>query len=150
MEVNLDKRIWRIVKLMTPEIKKRNDLKRGSITENQPQNIKICFVMLMGHQILEFWTFCAVNLFFSFKPRKNTQNLIILFSSLFVGFGLWCDLFCLWGSIKSFWVWLLLTIIWLHIYQEGVTAINWKLSCNLKKHILMRRKILLWLILLRE
>ena len=35
-----------------------------------------------------------------------------------------CWKHCLGGSIKSFWVWLLLTIIWLHIYHQYVTTIE--------------------------
>ena len=44
--------------------------------------------------------------------------------------GLWavvwifCWKHCVGGSIKSFWVWLLFTIIWLHIYHQDVTAIE--------------------------
>ena len=35
---------------------------------------------------------CAVNLFL-FKPHKNIRKLIVLFSSLYVDFGLWCEFF---------------------------------------------------------
>ena len=92
--------------------------------------MKISFVMLMGHQIIEFRMLCGINLFFSFKPHKNIRKLIVLFSSLCAYFGLWCEFFacglkhCLVGSIKSFWVWVLLTSIWLYIYHYCVTAIK--------------------------
>ena len=35
----------------------------------------------------------TVNLFFSFKAPKNIRKLIIMFSSLCVDFGLWCEFF---------------------------------------------------------
>ena len=48
----------------------------------------------------------TVSLFFSFKAHKNIRKLIIMFSSLCVDFGMWCEFFCwkhcLGGSIKSF------------------------------------------------
>ena len=47
----------------------------------------------LGHQIIELWMLCAVNLFFSFKAHKNIRKLNVLFSSLFVEFGLWCEFF---------------------------------------------------------
>ena len=51
---------------------------------------------------------------------------------LFAMSGLWammwiiCWKHCLVGSIESFLVWLLFTIIWLHIYHQYVTAIELK------------------------
>ena len=68
--------------------------------------MKISFVMLMGHQIIEFWMLCAINLFFSFKPHKNIRKLIVLFSSLCAFFGLWCEFFAgnivLWAPLNHF------------------------------------------------
>ena len=43
---------------------------------------------------------------------------------------IFCWKHCLGGSSKYFWVWLLCTIIWLHIYHQGVTAI--KLEAQLR------------------
>ena len=62
------------------------------------------------------------NLFFSFKAPKNIRKLIIMFPSLCVDFGLWCEFFA--GNIvlaeTLFLSWLMFTIIWLHIYHKDV------------------------------
>ena len=96
------------------------------------------FVMLMGHQIIEIRMLCTVNLFFSFKADKNIRKLIILFSSLYVDFELWCDFFCwkhcLAGSIKSFWVWLLFTTVFkIRNITQRVILCNF-VMCILGKH----------------
>ena len=79
-KVNENKRISNILKLMRPEIKKDNVL---SEIKQRP---------LMGHQIIDFWMLCAVNLFFSFKAHKNIWKLMVLFTSC-VNFWLWCEFF---------------------------------------------------------
>ena len=78
---------------MTPEIKKKNTSwsVRQSEIFRQTQSMKTDFVMLqmlMSHQIIEFWMLRAFNLSISFKPHKNIRKLIVLFSSLCVGYGL--------------------------------------------------------------
>ena len=65
-KVNENKRIWKIVKLMTAEIKKKENWN------------------------FEFWMLCAVYLFFSFTAHKNIR---FLFSLFCVVFGLWCEFF---------------------------------------------------------
>ena len=113
---------------MTPEIKKRKRLELWDQSEifRQTRNMKIYFVMLMGHQIIEFWMLCAFSLY-------RTKTFGINSFVLFVMCGLWavtwifCLKHCLGGSIKSFSVWLLFTT-WLNIYHQDVTAIILKLS----------------------
>ena len=79
--------------------KKRKRLEAWDQSEifRQPQNMKFFFVMLMGHQIIEFWMLCAVNLSISFKAHKNIRKLIFIFSSFCVDFELRCQFFT--GSI---------------------------------------------------
>ena len=98
-KVNENKRTWKIIKLMTLEIEKEKRLKAWSQPEifHLTQSMQVCFVMLMGHQFVEFWILCVVNLFFSLKALKSIDKLIVLFSSLCVEFGLWCESFA--GSI---------------------------------------------------
>ena len=120
------------MKLITPEIKKKKLLEAWDQWEifRQTQNMKIYFVMQMGHQIVKFWMLCSVNLFFSFNAHKNTCKLKVSFSSLCVSFGLWYEFFAgnivLAAPLNLIWVWLLLTIIWLHIYYQDVTAIEFE------------------------
>ena len=64
-KVNDNKKVWKMVKLMTPEVKKEN-------------------------WNFEFWVLCAVNLIFLFKVHKNTRFLSSLFC---VVYGLWCKYF---------------------------------------------------------
>ena len=55
LEVNENKRIWNILKLMTPEIKKRKCLEAWDQSEifRHTQNMRVYFVMLMGHRYQE-------------------------------------------------------------------------------------------------
>ena len=94
-KVNENKRTWKIIKLMTLEIEKEKRLEAWSQPETfcQTQSMQVCFVMLMGHQFVEFWILRVVNLFLSLKELKNIDKLIVLFSSLCVEFGLWCESF---------------------------------------------------------
>ena len=119
----------------------------------QTQNMRICFVKLM---VPVYWILNALwslPFLFIYSAQKHSQinNFV-----LFVMCGLWavmwifCSKHCVGGSIKSFWV------DWCSPSFGGTSIIkmiqqsSWKFISNLWKHVLMKRKIFLSLILLRK
>ena len=77
---------------MRPEKKKITSWVRSNKDLSPVSKHENLFLMLMGHQIIDFWMLCAVNLFFSFKAHKNIWKLMVLFTSC-VDFWLWCEFF---------------------------------------------------------
>ena len=48
----------------------------------------------MGHQVIKFWMLFQLTFSFHlFKAHKNIRKLKVLFSTLCVNFGLWCEFF---------------------------------------------------------
>ena len=135
-KVNVNKRIWKVLKLMTPEIKKEKCWNvrfiRDYLPDSKHENL---FCNVNGSP--NYLILNALCFFFSFNPHKNIHKLIVLFSLLCVDFGLWCELFAgniaLGAPVNLFWFRLLLTIIWLHIHTAASTIkvlqqSSWKLS----------------------
>ena len=134
--------------------KKRLEAWDQSEIFRQTQNMKIYFLMLTRHQTIDFKCFTHLTFFFSFKLHKNICKLIVLV--LFIVNWHWAVIwFFYWkhylkDSIKSFWVWLLSTIICLDIYHQYVTAIELEAQLESLEIYFVEKEVIFTLILLRK